>query len=107
VAENSRSYEPKTGKAADGDKVTIDYLGKVDGEAFRWRRRPGCGTGHWLEPLHPRLSKSNWLASRLATRRSSPFPSRTDYQAAHLAGKEATFDIKVKAVRRSGRTGDQ
>ena len=34
VAENSRTFEPKTGKAVDGDKVTIDYLGKVDGEPF-------------------------------------------------------------------------
>ena len=34
VAENSRTYEPKDGKAADGDKVTIDYLGKLDGEPF-------------------------------------------------------------------------
>jgi trigger factor len=56
VAENSRSaIEPKTGKAADGDRVTIDYLGKVDGEAFRWRCRSGRRTGDWLEPLHPRI----------------------------------------------------
>jgi trigger factor len=34
IAESARSYETKKGKAADGDRVTIDYLGKVDGEAF-------------------------------------------------------------------------
>ena len=34
VAESSRSYETKSGKAAEGDRVTIDYLGKIDGEAF-------------------------------------------------------------------------
>lgn len=34
VAESSRSYEPKEGKAADGDRVTIDYVGKIDGQAF-------------------------------------------------------------------------
>jgi trigger factor len=34
IAESARSYEPKKGKAEEGDRVTIDYLGKVDGEAF-------------------------------------------------------------------------
>src|SRR5690606_1445714 len=34
VADSARSYEPKTGPAEKGDKVTIDYLGKLDGEPF-------------------------------------------------------------------------
>ena len=34
IAENARQYEEKKGKAADKDRVTIDYLGKVDGEPF-------------------------------------------------------------------------
>jgi trigger factor len=34
VAESARTYEPKDGKAADRDRVTIEYVGKIDGEAF-------------------------------------------------------------------------
>ena len=34
IAENARTYEEKKGKAADGDRITMDYLGKVDGDAF-------------------------------------------------------------------------
>ena len=34
VAESARSYETKKGKAEDGDRVTIDYLGKIDGTPF-------------------------------------------------------------------------
>ena len=34
VAESARTYEAKDGKAAEGDRVTIDYVGKIDGEAF-------------------------------------------------------------------------
>jgi len=34
IAESTRSFEPKDGKAAEGDRVTIDYVGKIDGEAF-------------------------------------------------------------------------
>ncbi|TIQ24824.1 MAG: trigger factor, partial [Mesorhizobium sp.] len=34
VAESARSYEAKDGKAAEGDRVSIDYVGKIAGEAF-------------------------------------------------------------------------
>ena len=34
IAESARTFETKKGKAAEGDRVTMDYLGKVDGEAF-------------------------------------------------------------------------
>lgn len=34
IAESARTYEAKKGKAADGDRVTMNYLGKVDGVAF-------------------------------------------------------------------------
>src|SRR5690606_3954860 len=34
VADSARTYEPKDGKAEEGDKVTIDYVGKIDGEPF-------------------------------------------------------------------------
>ena len=34
IAESTRSYEEKKGKAAEGDRVTMDYEGKVDGVPF-------------------------------------------------------------------------
>ncbi len=34
VAESARSYEPKDGKAEAGDRVTMDFVGKIDGEPF-------------------------------------------------------------------------
>ncbi len=34
IAESARAYESKKGKAENGDRVTMDYLGKVDGVAF-------------------------------------------------------------------------
>ena len=34
IAENARSYETKEGKAEKGDRVTIDFVGKIDGEEF-------------------------------------------------------------------------
>ncbi|MFX5336422.1 FKBP-type peptidyl-prolyl cis-trans isomerase, partial [Acinetobacter baumannii] len=38
IAANNRSYEPKTGKAvkaADGDMVVGDFVGRIDGEVFQ------------------------------------------------------------------------
>src|SRR5690606_33400257 len=34
VASSTVSYEAKKGKAENGDRVTMDYLGKVDGVPF-------------------------------------------------------------------------
>ena len=74
VAESARSYEPKEGKAADGDRVTIDYVGKIGGEAFEG----GAGTGQplvlgskeFIPGFEDQLS-----APRPATRSRSPSPS--------------------------------
>jgi len=34
IAESARQYEEKKGKAADKDRITMNYSGKIDGEAF-------------------------------------------------------------------------
>ena len=44
VAESARSWEPKDGRAEDGDRVTMDFVGKIDGEAFPAGR---AGTSRW------------------------------------------------------------
>jgi trigger factor len=101
VAENSRSFEPKKGKAADGDKVTIDYLGKVDGEPFEGGADQDAelviGSNRFIPGFEEQLVGVKEGDEKVIT---VSFPA--DYQAAHLAGKEATFDIKVKAVAAPG-----
>lgn len=34
VAESARTYEAKKGKSEEGDRVTIDFVGKLDGMPF-------------------------------------------------------------------------
>ncbi len=34
MIDQNRPFEAKDGKAADGDRVTMSFLGKVDGEPF-------------------------------------------------------------------------
>jgi trigger factor len=101
VAENSRSFEPKKGKAADGDKVTIDYLGKVDGEPFEGGADQDAelviGSNRFIPGFEEQLVGLKEGDEKVIT---VTFPA--EYQAAHLAGKEATFDIKVKAIAAPG-----
>ena len=97
VAESARSYEKKDGKAADGDKVTLDYLGKLDGEPFDGGADEDAelviGSNRFIPGFEEQLVGLKAGDEKVIT---VTFPEA--YQAAHLAGKEATFDIKVKEV---------
>jgi trigger factor len=97
IAESARSYETKKGKAATGDRVTMDYLGKVDGEAFDGGKDEDAelviGSNRFIPGFEDQLVGVKAGDEKVIT---VTFPA--DYPAAHLAGKEATFDIKVKDV---------
>ncbi|MCO5158230.1 MAG: trigger factor [Aquamicrobium sp.] len=97
VADSARSWESKKGKAANGDRVTIDYLGKVDGEAFDGGKDEDAelvlGSNRFIPGFEEQLVGLKAGEEKVIT---VTFPA--DYPAANLAGKEATFDIKVKDV---------
>jgi len=101
VAESARSYEPKDGKADDGDRVTIDYLGKIDGEAFdggAGNEQPlVLGSKDFIPGFEEQLVGLKAGDEKVIT---VTFPE--NYSGAHLAGKEATFDISVKGVEKPG-----
>lgn len=83
--------------AAEGDRVTLDHVGRIDGVAFPG----GTGTGmrvqlgaHQILPeLEQALVGMGAGDSRTVTAR---FPD--DYGAAAVAGKTAEFDLKVTQV---------
>ncbi|TAX34324.1 trigger factor [Rhizobium leguminosarum] len=97
VAESARAYETKTGKAANGDRITMDYVGKVDGEAFEGGTDQGAelvlGSGRFIPGFEDQLVGLKAGAEKTIT---VTFPA--DYPAKNLAGKEATFDVSVKEV---------
>jgi trigger factor len=97
VAESARSYESKKGKAADGDRVTLDYLGKVDGEPFEGGADQDAelviGSKRFIPGFEEQLIG---LKAGDVQTITVNFPE--EYPAAHLKGKEATFDITVKDV---------
>ncbi|QUL36664.1 trigger factor [Erythrobacter sp. JK5] len=100
IAGQNKSYKdaPKTRKAAEGDQLIIDFLGKLDGEPFEGGKAEDAplviGSGAFIPGFEEQLTGVKTGDEKTIT---VTFPE--DYQAAHLAGKEATFDVTVKAVK--------
>jgi trigger factor len=101
LARQNRTYEPRTGKtvkAKDGDQVLIDFTGRVDGEPFEGGTATDVelvlGSGSFIPGFEDQLVGAK-PDSELTVKVTFP----ADYGAAHLAGKEAEFETKVKEVR--------
>jgi trigger factor len=84
--------------AAEGDSVLIDFEGFVDGSAFQGGAAEdyllALGSGQLIEGFEEQLTGAEADAEREV---KVTFPA--DYQAEHLAGKDAVFKVKVKEVR--------
>ena len=101
LAGQAKNYEDKKGKAvkaADGDQLTIDFLGKLDGEPFEGGAAEDAdlviGSNRFIPGFEEQLKGAKVGDERT---REVSFPA--DYQAPNLAGKLATFDVKVKAIK--------
>ena len=97
LADSTRSYTTKAGAADTGDRVTVSYLGKIDGEAFEGGTDDNAviriGDKRFIPGFEEQLVGLSTGDKKTIT---VTFPE--DYGAKQLAGKEATFDIEVKAV---------
>ena len=86
--------------AGDGDKVVIDFKGRVDGEAFEGGSAEDVpvviGSASMIPGFEANL---NGLKAGDETTFKVTFPD--DYNAERLAGKEAEFEVTVKAVEES------
>lgn len=99
LAKSAQSFEEKKkgSKAKDGDQVVIDFLGKVDGEAFEGGAGEDyplvLGSNSFIPGFEAQLVGAK-AGDEVAVNVSFP----DEYGAAHLAGKAAVFDCKVKSV---------
>ncbi|TMV65800.1 trigger factor, partial [Thioclava sp. BHET1] len=97
---NAQDFEDrrKGSKAKDGDQIVIDFKGMVDGEAFEGGAAEDyplvLGSNSFIPGFEDQLvgAKAGEEVDVTVT-----FPA--EYQAAHLAGKEAVFHCTVKAVK--------
>ncbi|MFL0357449.1 trigger factor [Erythrobacter sp. GH1-10] len=100
IAGQNKSYKDaaKTKKGAEGDQLIIDFVGKLDGEEFEGGKAEDAplvlGSGTFIPGFEEQLVGVKTGDEKTIT---VTFPK--DYQAEHLAGKEATFDVTVKAVK--------
>lgn len=95
--EDAVNYEKKDGKATDGDQVTIDFVGKIDGKEFDGGKGEDApvviGKGMFIPGFEDGL-KGAKSGDKKAIK--CKFPD--EYVAKELAGKEAEFDVTVKEV---------
>ncbi len=100
-------FEPEEGrKAQAGDQVRIDFEGFVDGEAFEGGKGENValvlGEGRFIPGFEEQLEGATAGEERTLKVR---FPE--DYQAAHLAGKDAEFRVSVREVARPVKPADE
>jgi len=102
IAESNNTYETKKGKAADKDQVTMDYLGKIDGEPFDGGADQGAklvlGSNTFIPGFEEQLIGTK-AGDELQV--NVKFPD--EYGAEHLAGKDAVFDVTVHEIGKPGK----
>jgi trigger factor len=98
LSEQAKSFEDKGAKkSVSGDRLTINFVGKLDGEPFEGGAMDDAplelGSNQFIPGFEDQLigTKAGDEKTIIVT-----FPEA--YQAPHLAGKEATFDVKVTLV---------
>lgn len=84
--------------ARQGDFVDINFVGRIDGEAFEGGSGRDfvleLGSGQFIPGFEDQLTGAK---AGETVEVSVRFPA--DYQAEHLAGKEAIFEVEVNAVK--------
>jgi len=100
LAERNTTFEPEEGRtASQGDLVTMDFTGKIGGEAFEGGSAEGAnlvlGKGQFIPGFEDGLVGVKAGEERTV---KAKFPD--DYPMPTLTGKDAEFDVKVKSVSR-------
>lgn len=90
-------------KAKQGDQVTMDFVGKVDGVAFDGGTGEAMsveiGTGRLIPGFEDQL-----VGVKAGDEKQIEVTFPDDYGVDTLAGKPATFDLKITAVKTAGET---
>jgi trigger factor len=98
VQEGFARLEMVEREATEGDSLLIDFEGLIDGTAFEGGKAEdyllALGSGSLIEGFEEQL-----IGAKAEEDRKVEVTFPADYQAEHLAGKDAVFNIKVKEVR--------
>jgi trigger factor len=98
LAEANRGFEDKAGAATEGDEVNIDFVGRIDSEAFEGGSAQGArlviGSKQFIPGFEEQLVGAKAGDDRTLT---VTFPE--DYGVETLKGKAAAFETKINLVR--------
>jgi trigger factor len=103
IANQNRPYSARAdgGKVASGDRVTISYVGKIDGEAFEGGTGDdivvNVGSNTFIPGFEEQLIG---MAAGEARTVNVRFPN--NYLAEKLAGKDAVFEVTAKSIEAPG-----
>ena len=100
LAGSAKNFEDrkKNAKAKEGDQVVLDFVGKVDGEAFDGGAAEDfpleLGSGSFIPGFEDGL-----IGVKVGDEKDVEVTFPADYQAENLAGKAAVFSCTIKAVK--------
>jgi trigger factor len=101
IADQNRPFVAKAEGAANGDRVTLNFQGSIEGTPFEGGTGEDVplimGAGQFIPGFEENVAG---LKAGDAKTFDVKFPD--DYRASHLAGKTATFAVTVKAVEAPG-----
>ena len=103
LAEQNKPYvaKPDGAKAEQGDRLVIDFAGRIDGAPFEGGSASDVvvqiGSGGFLPGFEDQLVGMGTGEQRLV---KASFPA--DYAKSELAGKEAEFDVTAKSIEAPG-----
>jgi trigger factor len=99
LAESAQTFDTKDGAAADGDQVVMDFVGRVDGEAFEGGSAEDyplvLGSNSFIPGFEDQL-----VGVKAGDEKAVEVSFPAEYGAAHLAGKAAVFDCTIKDVKK-------
>ncbi len=102
IGDNMKPYEEKKGKAAKGDRIIMNYLGKIDGEPFEGGADNDAqlviGSGQFIPGFEDQL-KGTKAGDETVVKVKFP----DEYGATQLAGKDAEFDVTIIKVEKPGK----
>ena len=104
MADQNRTFEPKTDEAAVaamGDKLTLDFEGRLNGELFEGGKGTDVdvvlGSASFIPGFEEQL-----VGAKAGEDRKVEVKFPDAYSDTKLAGQDATFDVAVKAVAAPG-----
>jgi trigger factor len=105
LASQQKSWKDaaKTRKAAEGDQVMCDFVGKLDGEPFEGgsaeKQGIEIGAGRLIPGFEEQL-----VGLKAGDEKTINVTFPEDYPAENLKGKDVTFDITVHTIQTAGET---